>query len=255
MAKRSEANRQRRARQNRAQRAALEARTSGAQVKKPSRIAPTTADRLKDTPRETARAGSQDPTEAPAPGEGAKKAKPKRERPPRPGDRPVDIETLEGSWFSKVVRVPGGVQVLMGFAMTLVVTGMVALTDTFPSQADMDNDVENAEPVRTIFEALGTGRATVILAIPVVLFLAAAAFSLHKHRRRVWIVCAVLLTAYFALTAQTLYLFVVGFLLWAVMRASRIEGPNEPLFRRRAADPDDAGSAAEGDEPGADDEG
>ena len=36
------------------------------------------------------------------------------------------------------------------------------------------------------------------------------------------------------------YVFTMGFLLYAVLRASRVEGPNEPLFgRRRKASPEE----------------
>lgn len=231
MAKRSDASRQKRARQNRAQREALAARTSGQGVKRPSRVAPATAERLTATPRETARAGSQDPTEAPAPGE-TKKARAKRERPPKPGDRPVDIATLEGSWFSKVVKVPGGMQVLMALGMTIVITVMLAFMATYPSQADLDNDVDNPTATRTMFEALGAGRATLLLAIPLVVVGIAAAFSLHKQRRRVWLGCALVMAGYFG-TVMPHYVFSMGFLLYAVLRASRVEGPNEPLFGRR----------------------
>lgn len=207
-------------------------------------MAPSTAERLSSTPRETARAGSQDPAEAPAPGE--KKPRPKRERPPKPGDRPVDIATLEGGWFSKVVKVPGGMQVLMAFAMTVVITGMLSFMATYPSQADLDNDVENPTATRTIFEALGAGRAILLLAIPVLVVGIAAAFSLHKQRRRIWLGSALLMAAYFGMVMPH-YVFSMGFLLYAVLRASRVEGPNEPLFgrRRKTADGENAEVDAE----------
>lgn len=237
MANRSDASRQKRARQNRAQRQALAARTSGEAVKRPSRIAPSTAEKLKTSPRESTRAGETDPAEAPEPG--AKKAKPTRERAPRPGDRPVDIETLEGSWISKVVKVPGGMQVLMAVGMTLVVTGLLAFMDTYPSQADMEAGVDNPKPARTIIEALGAPKAFAVLLVPLVIVGVAAAMSLHKQRRRVWVGAAVLLGAFFAI-GMLQYLFPMGFLLYAVMRSSRIEGPNEPLFRRDRASSDDA---------------
>lgn len=251
MANRSDASRQKRARQNRAQRAALAARTSGEGVKRPSRVAPSTAERLTSTPRESTRAGSIDPSEAPEPG--TKKAKPKRERPPRPGDRPVDIATLEGSWFSKVVKVPGGMQVLMAMGMTLVVTGLLAFMDTYPSQADLDADVKNPDPERTIIEALGAPKAALILVLPLVIVGIAAAMSLHKQRRRIWVAAAVLLGAFFAL-GMLQYIFPMGFLLYAVMRASRIEGPNEPLFRKDRAAVGAAGSDGGGSDDGGSDD-
>jgi len=232
VAKRSESSRQKRARQNRAQREALAARTSGASVKRPSRVAPSTAERLKSAPRSSTRAGELDPAEVPEAGAAKPKRKGRRERPPRPGDRPVDVETLEGSWFSKIVKVPGGMQVLMAVGMTVVVTGLLAFMDTFPSQEDLDNDVKNPKAVRTVFEALGTPKALLLLAVPLAIVGVAAAFSLHKQRRRIWIGAAILLGLYFAL-GMLQYVFPMGFLLYAVMRASRIEGPNEPLFRRR----------------------
>lgn len=233
MAKRSDAARQRRARQNRAQREALAARTSGEAVKRPSRVAPSTAEKLKTSPRESTRAGSLDPADAPAPGKS--KAKPRRERPPRPGDRPVDIATLQGSWFSKVVKVPGGMQVLMAVAMTIVVTGLLAFMDTYPSEADLDAKVKNAEPTRTIFEALGVTKALAVLVLPLLVVGVAAAFSLHKQRRRVWMGAAILLGVFFAF-GMLQYVFPMGFLIYATMRAARVEGPNEPLFRSRSKD-------------------
>ncbi len=248
MAKRSETSRQKRARQNRAQRAALAARTSGEAVKRPSRVAPRVIVKLKTAPRTSTRAGELDPAEAPAAdGNADRKARRTRERRPRPGDRPVDIETLEGSWFSKVIKVPGGMQVLMAVGMTIVVTGLLAFLDTFPSQADIDNDVDNPKPVRTIFEAMGTGRALLLLVIPLIIVGAAAGFSLHKHRRRIWMGAAFLLGAYFAL-GMLQYIFPMGFLFYACMRASRVEGPNEPLFRRNRGPADASGDEAAGDE-------
>lgn len=142
--------------------------------------------------------------------------------------------------MSKVNRVPGGLQVLMAVGMTVVVTGMLAFMDTYPSAEDVANNVKNAKPTRTIFEALGTTKALVLIALPIAVVAVAAAFSLHRQRRRVWMGAAILLGAFFAF-GMLQYVFPMGFLIYAVMRASKIEGPNEPLFKRRPK----AGSAPE----------
>ncbi|HEX2574973.1 MAG TPA: hypothetical protein VHK88_01405, partial [Aquihabitans sp.] len=147
MARSSESSRQRRARENRARRAALEARTNGAPPARPSRVAPSTAEKLKQRSAEP-RAAAGKGSEA---AEVAKEGRPKRERRPRPGDRPVDLATLEGSWFSKVTQVPGGTQALFAGLMAVVVTGLLSFTSVYVSEADRDR--EGAGATQTIFEA------------------------------------------------------------------------------------------------------
>ena len=234
---------QKRAKENRAKRAALAARTSGEAPKRPSRVAPSTAEKLANSPRATdtaerskGRGDADGGKGSSGKGGGAKDGKPKRERPKRLGDTPVDIDTLEGSWFSKVTKVPGGTQVLMSVVLTVLVTGMLATMDAFVAEADKND--KKAKATLTIFEAYGTTRSLITLAIPLLLVFTALGFTLNKHRRRIWVACALLLAVLFGTTLPH-YIFPVGFLGYAVMRSSKVEGPNESIFaamrRRRAA--------------------
>ncbi len=247
---------QRRARENRARRQALEARTKGAPPARPSRVAPATAEKLKrsaaSTSTSTGSSGS-----GPANGSGGK---PRRERPPRPGDRPVDLDTLEGSWFSKVMKVPGGIQVLFAAVMAVVATGLMSFTAVFVAEADIDD--RDATATQTVFEAKSLPVALALVGIPLVITAVALASTLRPQRRRVWLVSAIILGA-LSLALLQLYLIVAGFLAYGVFRAARVEGPNEPLLgslfgrRRPSVDPGagTAGDAADlaGDEHGDDD--
>lgn len=245
-----DSSKQKRAKENRAKREALAARTSGDAPKRPSRVAPSTAAKLASKPRsatvDEGTKGSETSggkgAKAGKGGGSTKSGKPKRERPKRLGDTPVDIDTLEGSWFSKVTKVPGGTQVMMAAVLTVLVTGMLATMDAFVAEADKNN--KDAKATLTIFEAYGTTRALLTLAIPLALVFTALAFSLHKQRRRIWVACALLLALLFGTTLPH-YIFPVGFLGYAVMRSSKVEGPNESMFaiwrRRRAANKPPAG--------------
>lgn len=250
MANKRETSKQRRARENRARRAALQARTSGSAPKVPSRVAPVTAEKLSRSEKQDRR-GRTRPTsaeEAPDSDAGStadgetSDVKPRRQRPPRPGDRPVDIDTLEGSWFSKVTRVPGGTQVLMAAGLLLVVTLMMSFMDFYVEPDQVDDP--DATPTLTIFEAEGTGRALVLLGVPVLITGVAVAASLRPNRRRVWLVSALLIGVLYATSILT-YLFVAGFLGYAVLRARKVEGPMEPWLvqlmnrRRSGGEPDE----------------
>lgn len=171
-------------------------------------------------------------------------AKPRKQRPPRPGDRPVDVDALEGSWFSRMSHVPGGTQVLMAAGLLVVVTLMMALMDFYVEPHLVDDP--DAVPTLTIFEAEGTGRALMLLGVPVAVTGIAVAASLRPYRRRVWLVAAVFIGVLYATSILT-YLFVAGFLGYAVLRARKVEGPMEPWFvqlmnRRK-------GTAGDGEEP------
>lgn len=249
---------QKRAKENRARRAALEARTSGEAPQRPSRVAPSTAAKLANNTRSTDTAerskGSGDAKGGKGSGSGkggGKGSKPKRERPKRLGDTAVDIDTLEGSWFSKATKVPGGTQVMMAAVLTVVVTGMLATMDAFIAPADIDD--EDAKATLTIFEAYGTSKAVISLAVPLLLVFFAAGFILHKQRRRIWVACAILLAILFGTTLPH-YIFPVGFLGYAVMRSSKVEGPNESIIaawrrRRGGSTPDADDEAHLGDSP------
>ena len=262
MANKRDSSKQRRARENRARRAALEARTSGTVPKAPSRVAPVTAEKLaradqqdrKGRSRSTSTAGDSDVDDSGSSGDDETSgAKPRRQRPPRPGDRPVDIDTLEGSWFSKMTRVPGGTQVLMAAGLLVVVTLMMSFMDFYVESDQVDDP--DATPTLTIFEAEGTGRALLLLGVPVVIMGIALAASLRPNRRRIWLVAAVLIGVLYATSILT-YLFVAGFLGYAVLRARKVEGPMEPwlvhlMNRRRGAgageneEPDEAADRAD----------
>lgn len=157
----------------------------------------------------------------------------------RLGQVPVDPATLEGGFLGKVVRVPGGMQVVMASVLVLVLTLMGAFMDTMPEEgAEV-----GSEPVRTIFEAYGVG-ALLFLAPPLILVGNALFFSLHVKRRRMWMISAVMLGVFSILMPQ--FLFPAAFLGYAAFRAKRIEdGPRRPT--RRSSDDDDAG---EDDEEG-----
>lgn len=253
MANKRETSKQRRARENRARRAALEARTSGTAPKAPSRVAPVTAEKLAKANQDDRKGGSRAVSKASAvDSEGDETdevtdAKPRRQRPPRPGDRPVDIDSLEGSWFSKVTQVPGGTQVLMAAGLLIVVTLMMSFMDFYIAPDQVDDP--DAKPSMTIFESEGTGRALVLLGIPVVVVGLAVAASLRPNRRRVWLVAAMVIGVLYATSILT-YLFVAGFLGYAVMRARKVEGPMEPwlvqlINKRRGGTAADTGTDAE----------
>src|SRR5699024_391919 len=169
--------RQRRANRNRARRVALQARTSGEPVKRPSRIAPSTAERLERSPR----SGGDESTGSDTGG----KRKARRERPPRLGDRPGDIDSLEGGLLRRVSHVPGGLQVILTVGLAVVVTVITGVSKLFP-----DPGVEPGKDVtltRTVFDYYGIPGAIALLAIPLAATLVALAFSLHPQRRRIWI--------------------------------------------------------------------
>ena len=240
MANKRDSSRQKRARENRAQRAALAARTTGAPPVRPSRVAPATADRLKKTAEtKGTSSGSGRGTGSADDAKGRKK--PRRERPPRPGDRPVDLATLEGSWISKIMKVPGGTQVLFAGVMAIVATGLMTFTKVFVAAADVDD--KDAKATQTVFEAKTLPVALALVVLPLAITAFAIVSSLRPYRRRVWLGAAIVLGA-LSLALLQLYLIVAGFLAYALFRAAKVEGPSEPLVRslfagrrgRRSAD-------------------
>lgn len=242
MANKRESSSQRRQRENRARRAALEARTKGAPPARPSRVAPSTAEKLKARSSET---GSSRASSSSAPVDEeqgtTRKGKPRRQRPPRPGDTPVDVATLEGSWFARIVQVPGGTQAAFAGLMALVATGLTSFTKTVISEADEGK--KNASPTQTIFEAYPLSTALPLVLVPLLIALVAVWFSFHPQRRRIWFVATITLAA-IALVAAQFYLFVSGFFAYACFRAAKVEGPNPSLFagRRKRAESADAAS-------------
>lgn len=222
MANKRDTSRQKRARENRAQRSALAARTKGAPPARPSRVAPATADRLKKTAESKSSATGKGDART------TRSGKPRRERPPRPGDKPVDVATLEGSWFSRLMHVPGGTQVLFAGVMAILATGLMSFSKLFVSAEDAGT--KNAKATQTIFEFYSLTRAVPLLVVPLAIAGAAVAFSFHPQRRRIWLGAAMILGLVAAFALQ-FYLFVAGFLGYAVFRSAKVEGPSEPILR------------------------
>jgi len=199
-----DSSKQKRARQNRAQREAREARAKAA-----------------STPAEERKAKYASATSSDA-GDGrkAKAERPRRERPIRPGDVPVDIETLEGSWFSKRMQVPGGRQMLFGFAMTVIVSVLAVLG----SYADPDaSGKDKNDAVLSFSERFGVTGYVLVAAVLLASGVAAWA-TLSANRRRIWIACSIVAalgSVYLGFT----YLISVGFLVYGIMRAQKVEGP------------------------------
>ena len=237
MANKRDSTSQRRARENRARRAALEARTGGAAPARPSRVAPSTAEKLKKTASTQGTATGTDATATTGAAESGGKAR--RPRPVRPGDVPVDVASLEGRWPSRVMRVPGGTQALFAGVMAVAASALMTFTKTFVAERDIG--VEGAQPSQTLFERYDLTVALPVVAVPLLVSAAAVGFSLRPERRRIWLGAAVVLGLGFGVALQLLlYLFVAAFFGYACYRSARVEGRNEPLLtslrRRRRSD-------------------
>lgn len=220
MANKRDTSKQKRARENRAQRDALKARTSAASSAPEERRS-----------RASSTAEASDP-------KGRAAAKATRARRVRPGDVPVDIDALEGNWLTKRLAVPGGRQVLTGLLLTILLTGMMAFFK-FPPADDPDGPA-----TETLWDLLGLG-AIVILAVPLVAMGLAAHFTTSRHRRRVWIGASIVV-ALEVFLGFTYYLFSAGFLLYALWRQTKVEGPPPSRRSRRGADED---AVTEADDP------
>ena len=215
MANNRDSSKQKRARQNRAQRDALQARTTAASE-------PVETRKAKYASSGPSQSGSGRPT---------KKERPERpERPPRPGDVPVDIEALEGNWYSKRMTVPGGRFVMMGALLTLILTVLTLLS---PIPIRKEDQVKGGPTTQSIFDILHAVTIPVVL-IPLIASLVASWFILSPHRRRIWIGCAVVATIGVSLLGFQ-YIFPVGFLVYGVMRSNKIEGPSPRSRAGRAA--------------------
>jgi hypothetical protein len=219
---------QKRARQNRAQREALAARTKGA-PKRPSRVAPSTAEKLATKAAAGPTATATDGTKE-AKGSGAK---PRKVRPVRPGDVPVDIDALEGTWRQKVTHVPGGTQVLMAGVMTVLVIGLVSFMPSYISEAAQEAN-DKAKPDQTIFEAYGVGPALVVLGIAVAAVGMALAMALKPARRRVWVIAAVTVAAITFVGQVSFFLVVAALLGFGAFKSAKVEDGRTSLFRRRS---------------------
>lgn len=232
VATKRDTSKQKRARQNRAQREALKARTEAAQV----------------APEERRTRASATPAAAPK-GKAARAAeRSARTRPVRPGDVPVDVATLEGNPLAKRLHVPGGRQVLFAFAIT-VVTSLTLAFSSYPPEG-----AEDGPRTESFFDAAG-GAAWPLLLLPPLVVGIALALSLHPKRRRVWVVTAVAFGALTvaALAVYTVNLLALGFLVYAIQRAAKIEGPApgsraEKLAEQRRATAE-ASEGGDGDGP------
>jgi hypothetical protein len=226
VANKRDTSKQKRARENRAQREALKARTQAASSAPEER-------------RSKAASAASEPTTK----KDRAAARATRTRPVRPGDVPVDLDTLEGNWFTKRLAVPGGRQVLTGLLLTILLTGMM-LFFKFPSADDPDGPA-----TETLWELLGPA-AIAILGIPLLAMGIAAHLTVSPHRRRVWIVASIVV-AFEVFLGFTYYLFPAGFLLYALWRQTKVEGP-PPSRRSRRDAADDEDPADESDERTAD---
>ena len=213
MANKRDTSKQKRARQNRAQRAAREARSAKAnEPSRPSRTAPS---------RTTSSRGGGSSTSSATSTEEPKGffARSRAQQGTRPGDVPVDIETLEGGWFTKRVQVPGGRQVLTGALLTIIVTFMTAINTGFRTEPGVEDS-----PTGSVFDLYGPW-AAVPMGLAVVAYLMASQLVISRHRRRMWLVASFAVFAV-ALSAPPflIYLLPAGYLLYAVWRARKIEG-------------------------------
>jgi len=222
-----DSSKQKRARQNRAQREAREARAKAAALPAEER---------------KAKYASSTPADA-APAKKSRGAdRPRPERKPRLGDTPVDIETLEGNWYKKRLSVPGGRQVLTGAVLTVVITFLTVITKYPDPDATGEAKKKATESFFDIYGAAGIP----LLLVPIIAMAVATAFILSPNRRKIWIGCS-FVAAIAAVVLGIPYIFPVGFLVYAVMRANKIEGPVPGSRAHRAMVAQEA-AAMSGDE-------
>ena len=237
MANKRDSAAQKRARANRAQREALTARTTAASTPRPSRAAPAAARRTGGKVA-SPRSGK---AEAAATGRGNDKKSDRPARRPRLGDTKVDVDELEGSHFRKVLQVPGGAQLITATAFSVASFVLTLGQKVRPAEGDTD---KKAKYTRTLIDVLGTPRAVAILIVPVLALVAAYFVGIHKQRRRIWLGIAVLLALYSIGSGFIYYVFPLVLIGFALFRAAKVEGPNEPMFARqrgraRATDEDE----------------
>ncbi len=225
MANKRDQSNQKRQRANRAQREALAVRKVAASTPRPSRQPPVAARRTGGEVK--APAGRTEDANT-----GAKSGgRARRPRPPRPGDTPVDIDTLEGSFYSKVVQVPGGSQAALGFFMAVLAVGFSVVLALFVHSVPPKGTKANARNVPGVDTAIHRFGPVVLLPLVAILLAASLgyAYSLHRQRRRAWLMVAVI-TGVFVFVGQILFIFVAGMFAYALMRASKVEGPGESMF-------------------------
>lgn len=224
---------QKRARQNRAQREALKARTEAASK-------PPTERRSASAP---AAKGSTSGAEA------GGDAAPRKggffsggNRGPRPGDLPVDVATLEGNWLQKRMQVPGGRHVISALVLSVLLSVMLGF-QKFPPEGQPE--AKATESIIDILGPVGWG----VLLYPILVVAIAAQLSLHPKRRRIWMACTIVLGAAVMALLQIyiVHLIVVGYMIFAMQKAARVEGPARPPAAPRRGRRGAADEAAEAD--------
>lgn len=221
MADNRSSSKQKRAKQNRAQREALQARTAAA-----------------STPAEVRRAkyASSTPEGGGAAAKPAKKGgffsggADRPERPPRPGETPVDIESLEGSWFSIRMKIPGCRQVMTGAGLLVLVT-ILAFFVNLPAVKATKG--QKALPSETIIQRAGP-QIILVLLVPLALGAISLIFATSPRRRRYWMWTAMISFAV-SLLGLSWYLFPAGFFAFGVYKAYKVEGPAPYSRAGRAA--------------------
>lgn len=208
-AKRDEG-RQRRANQNRAAREALEARRAAA-------------------------ARAAEPVEQPAKGRGRTRAQGGAVAPPvrRSGSgrsasaasaraapaSDADEAPAAGLW-ARSAQLPGGRQMLGGFALSLVSGALALLTPLYKEHA---ND-RNTQSLLQLAGAQGL----VLVGLPVLITAAPLLFMNHPRRRVAWNGAAVMMGLWILLVAAIgiFYLPVTGLVAYGAVKASRAAGPS-----------------------------
>jgi hypothetical protein len=227
----NDSSKQKRSRANKAQRAALEARRTAASTPRPSRQAPVATSRSSKVSKAPS-AGNGDEG---ATGKAGRSARAGRERPVRPGDVPVDVDELEGSHYAKVMQVPGGRQVITAlFASVVASIAIIVLGFTLhsePLESLSEKAKKTAPGIDTFVERHGVLPAVLPPVLVVAFVLLAYVYALHRQRRRIWL-AVTLVTAFIGLRG-IYYLPSLGMMAYALFRAAKVEGPNEPLFGRR----------------------
>jgi phage shock protein PspC (stress-responsive transcriptional regulator) len=227
---------QKRARENRAQREALKARKEAASK-------PAAERRAASTPKTSGAASSS--ADQPARKGGFFSG---GNRGPRPGDLPVDVATLQGNWIQKRMLVPGGRHVVSALVLSILLSVMLGF-QRFPPEGDPDGKA--TESIFDLVGALGWG----LLLYPIVVIGIAAQLSLHPKRRRIWMVCTIVLGAAVMALLQLyiVHLIVVGYMIFAMQKAAKVEGPLRPrpgaATQEDAVDAEDEATAGEVDEP------
>jgi hypothetical protein len=226
---------QKRARQNRAQREALKARKEAASK-------PATERRAAATPKAAKSSGS---AEQPARKGGFFSG---ANRGPRPGDLPVDVATLRGNWIQKRMLVPGGRHVVSALVLSVLLSVMLGF-QKFPPICEEGQPVSVCNPdeaTESIFDIAGA-LGWVLLLYPIVVMAIAAQLSLHPKRRRIWMACTIVLGAAVValMNIYIVHLIVVGYMIFAMQKASKVEGPLRPRPGATAAEGDgeDGGDA------------